>query len=537
MGRCVLTLFVFVLIGCCLTSAHAQCYLEDAAADCAVCWSTSSHGVTTFKECPENSVQLTWEQALPAELVEGESYHTKFQAVVDTTVFDVQTKEKKGDVYHVPHANIHSCIRSRGACTPFVSNSPGLATHTPEIRGNGTYVDNTFSGSFETDVQLTKDEYTIIAHVRFYVPDATQDESQACFPECLTKVDTAIGIVRSVVEAKAETSTDAYISAGFVGGVLLTSLGSIVWGARTGRLNIHAILESVTRPEVTLTCEVLLLLGDMIAFTVGVEQEVFVDPRLADVIPFSVLALVVGWLVTGYQLLQTIYGMKFYISLRRRMDYEQAACDILLTQEAVHSAEDAAKLSSQQNLASSAELCALLQEHSLIKRDVKDVYLVMCSLFLADLPLVAIATYIIMVAGASDVMVVVALILSSMAGGGKASRLGSFNGSVKAMRTLETAFVAQLYVQSSMSCKTTSLQDEFAELSSMMCNFQGDIEAPKSTPEDVHIEVLIDSVEKHIVMDSWEREVTDYYPSSDEGILPVRKFFTTGACGAAQASP
>ena len=28
----------------------------------------------------------------------------------------------------IPHANIHSCLRTVGFCTPFVSNTPGLST-------------------------------------------------------------------------------------------------------------------------------------------------------------------------------------------------------------------------------------------------------------------------------------------------------------------------------------------------------------------------------------------------------------------------
>eukprot|EP00929_Paragymnodinium_shiwhaense_P082137 TRINITY_DN43193_c0_g1_i3.p2 TRINITY_DN43193_c0_g1~~TRINITY_DN43193_c0_g1_i3.p2 ORF type:complete len:314 (-),score=50.75 TRINITY_DN43193_c0_g1_i3:310-1251(-) len=139
--------------------------------------------------------------------------------------------------------------------------------------------------------------------------------------------------------------------------------------------------------------------------------------------------------------------------------YEEAACQFLLAHEAVHDLQDAAKLSSCMRLANSGDLRGLLDEYSLTKREVEGVHLVLLSLTLADLPLVAIATYIIIIVGASDVMVVVALILSAMAAGGKASSLGKFNSSVKSMRTLETAFISQIFVHRSLQRRTASLKD------------------------------------------------------------------------------
>ena len=67
----------------------------------------------------------------------------------DTTKYAIVKQDTKG---HVNHANIHSCIASRGVCSPFVSNTPGLATHTKamdsDLDANGTAV-------FNTEVSLT----------------------------------------------------------------------------------------------------------------------------------------------------------------------------------------------------------------------------------------------------------------------------------------------------------------------------------------------------------------------------------------------
>jgi hypothetical protein len=96
-----------------------------------------------------------------------------------------------GQGFHdVPHANIHSCIASRGACTPFVANTPGLATHTAAQTANFS---QTGLVTFDSKVKLPKEQYTIIAHIRFLTEPMT-----AGVPS--TKWDVAIGTSRDVVK-------------------------------------------------------------------------------------------------------------------------------------------------------------------------------------------------------------------------------------------------------------------------------------------------------------------------------------------------
>ena len=119
-----------------LPAARAQCYLMDANADCAVCWKTvygdeaDKTGVTTMSPCPAE-IMVTWDTPLPKEMFAMEEYVVDYSISVDPEAFDVV----KTGSNHVPHANIHSCVASKGACTPFVSNSPGLATHTEALVG------------------------------------------------------------------------------------------------------------------------------------------------------------------------------------------------------------------------------------------------------------------------------------------------------------------------------------------------------------------------------------------------------------------
>uniref|UniRef100_A0A0G4FXK8 Reverse transcriptase Ty1/copia-type domain-containing protein n=1 Tax=Chromera velia CCMP2878 TaxID=1169474 RepID=A0A0G4FXK8_9ALVE len=65
--------------------------------------------------------------------------------------------------------------------TPFVSNTPGLATHTAALTGDLTGSASAMTATFTSDVQLEAGSYTVIAHVRYYSPDTD------------TKWDIAIG--------------------------------------------------------------------------------------------------------------------------------------------------------------------------------------------------------------------------------------------------------------------------------------------------------------------------------------------------------
>ena len=99
----------------------ASCYLLDANAPCAVCWQTSyassddKTGVTKMAECPIG-VEETWIVPLPEAMHAMEEYTVEYALKLDAAKFG---HIAVGD-HDIPHANVHSCIASRGACTPFV---------------------------------------------------------------------------------------------------------------------------------------------------------------------------------------------------------------------------------------------------------------------------------------------------------------------------------------------------------------------------------------------------------------------------------
>jgi hypothetical protein len=128
---------VAVLLAATMPQTDAVCYLLDANAQCAVCWKTvyssadDKTGVTAMSECP-GGITESWIKPLPEKMIAMTEYMVEYQLALDRSKFG----HKRGVTADIPHANIHSCITSRGACTPFVTNSPGLATHTEEQIGD-----------------------------------------------------------------------------------------------------------------------------------------------------------------------------------------------------------------------------------------------------------------------------------------------------------------------------------------------------------------------------------------------------------------
>ena len=202
------TVSFLLLLAAVLPGVRAQCYLENANALCSVCWKTvytasdDMTGVTTMSECPM-TITVAWDTPPPEEMFAGTSYPVEYSLKIDRAEHEVTLAAKKTTT--ISHANIHSCIASRGACTPFVANSPGLATHTEERTGN---FDEKGLVAFTSDVELTAEVYTIIGHVRFYVPN---DRDPTLPP---TKMDAASGISRTVMPEITEVSEDSYVMTG-----------------------------------------------------------------------------------------------------------------------------------------------------------------------------------------------------------------------------------------------------------------------------------------------------------------------------------
>jgi hypothetical protein len=114
----------------------------------------------------------------------------------------------------LPHCNVHSCLRHVGFCTPFVKNSPGLATHSPQL--DHVVLDGSGHARAKSSISLGSGEYTIIAHVRWFDLDGI-------------KHDMARATVRDVQPA---THVAVYVAAVLGGVVGLAALLACTCGLR-----------------------------------------------------------------------------------------------------------------------------------------------------------------------------------------------------------------------------------------------------------------------------------------------------------------
>lgn len=157
----------------------------DQGEDITLCWVTNATERSTVREdCDGQEMRFTSEW--PERLVELTNYSFSYTFTLprwaEPTGHRPSSSEQR---YELPHANIHSCQRKVGFCTPFVEDTPGLATHTVAQR----LVNVEDSGStrmleFTSEVILQAGQYTVIAHVYWFSPDGLRhDVARARFAD------------------------------------------------------------------------------------------------------------------------------------------------------------------------------------------------------------------------------------------------------------------------------------------------------------------------------------------------------------------
>ena len=157
--------------------------------DVGICWKTYTdpqhyrYGETVqLNECPPN-VNLQWISEPPSQdMVEKTSYAVEAKLSLGTKDAPLQIGSANSllpvlkDTNHVPHFNIHSCYSSVAFCTPMIANDGSLSTHTQAVAGD---LDGNGEMILQSNVQLTAESYTIIAHARFFVKGIKYDVAAA----------------------------------------------------------------------------------------------------------------------------------------------------------------------------------------------------------------------------------------------------------------------------------------------------------------------------------------------------------------------
>eukprot|EP00820_Chromera_velia_P027914 Cvel_11325.t1-p1 / transcript=Cvel_11325.t1 / gene=Cvel_11325 / organism=Chromera_velia_CCMP2878 / gene_product=Signal peptide, CUB and EGF-like domain-containing, putative / transcript_product=Signal peptide, CUB and EGF-like domain-containing, putative / location=Cvel_scaffold709:203-3164(-) / protein_length=415 / sequence_SO=supercontig / SO=protein_coding / is_pseudo=false len=194
----------------------AVCYL--AGLDCAACWKTDSTTSDVFlSECP-SAIELEWVDPPASVITSSDTDPVAYRFTIDTGSYP--THQING--HDIEHANIHSCLTSAGSCTPFVADSPGLATHTLTLTGALTTISgNVKSATFTSDVNLEVGNYVVIAHIRYWT-DAN------------TKIDVAIG--RSVEVLSSSACGPGYFHDGGVSDGSCTVCEAGTYTNKTGAL-------------------------------------------------------------------------------------------------------------------------------------------------------------------------------------------------------------------------------------------------------------------------------------------------------------
>ncbi len=173
-----------------IASTYADGY--DVGGTDSICWKTDliTKQVVQMPACPSD-LKIEFTNPLPSEMRVGTTYYTNYRFYVDENSITPQII--KNVQYEIPHANVHSCFSRVGFCTPFVTNTPSLATHTEAILSNmtsSTYTD------FKSSVSLSDpNSYTIIAHGRVIMNNTI-------------KYDVANAIRRVVLPAENEIKID-----------------------------------------------------------------------------------------------------------------------------------------------------------------------------------------------------------------------------------------------------------------------------------------------------------------------------------------
>lgn len=155
-----------------LTVAHSLALLlisgvaaYDQGEDVSLCWQTNGTAEPSREDCNGQDMQFTGE--LPERFIEHTNYTFKYSLTLPKWADPVAHGMSTGssEQFELPHANIHSCERKVGFCTPFVKNTPGLATHTvAQQRSQVAERGVARTLEFTSVVTLEAGQYTIIAH-------------------------------------------------------------------------------------------------------------------------------------------------------------------------------------------------------------------------------------------------------------------------------------------------------------------------------------------------------------------------------------
>lgn len=116
-----------------ITVDYNRSHSYDTGGPAPICWKVVNGVMSRAPACPAELI-LTFSDPPPNPLFSMRDYISHFRATVNGDALGLVslTSAATGLAHQIYHANVHSCVATVGFCSPFISNTPGLATHSPE---------------------------------------------------------------------------------------------------------------------------------------------------------------------------------------------------------------------------------------------------------------------------------------------------------------------------------------------------------------------------------------------------------------------
>ncbi|GAB5036729.1 Hypothetical protein NocV09_04700210 [Nannochloropsis oceanica] len=152
-----------------ITVDYNRSHSYDIGGPAPICWKVVNGVMSRAPACPAELI-LTFSDPPPNPLFSMRDYMSHFRATINGQALGLVslTSATTGLAHEIYHANVHSCVATVGFCSPFISNTPGLSTHSPEKRLNLTPIPSKPGWStalIPNVVRLDPGTYTIIAHI------------------------------------------------------------------------------------------------------------------------------------------------------------------------------------------------------------------------------------------------------------------------------------------------------------------------------------------------------------------------------------
>jgi len=116
-----------------ITVDYNRSHSYDIGGPAPICWKVVNGVMSRAPACPAELI-LTFSDPPPNPLFSMRDYMSHFRATINGQALGLVslTSATTGLAHEIYHANVHSCVATVGFCSPFISNTPGLSTHSPE---------------------------------------------------------------------------------------------------------------------------------------------------------------------------------------------------------------------------------------------------------------------------------------------------------------------------------------------------------------------------------------------------------------------